>query len=122
MTQQVIRLGRSHTDLRHAAHDLAHAGPLAGITAAVAGWFRRQRQLSAMRATQRELQGLDDATLRDIGVGRASASAWAAEVHGVAPTSLARLERLERRERRERLERLERQRHAERQRAMKGRW
>jgi uncharacterized protein YjiS (DUF1127 family) len=63
-----------------------------GLAARIAGWLRYRRRLAEMRATQRELAGLDDATLRDLGVSPNGVSAWAAEVHGLAPTSLARLE------------------------------
>jgi uncharacterized protein YjiS (DUF1127 family) len=49
----------------------------AGFRARLAGWWGRVRQERRRRATVRALEGLSDATLKDIGIDRS-------EIHSVA--------------------------------------
>jgi uncharacterized protein YjiS (DUF1127 family) len=50
----------------------------------IAARWQRRRDLAA---TRRDLAGLDDATLRDLGLHRSEVGSVAAELHGVAAAS-----------------------------------
>ena len=53
----------------------------------LAGWRAQRRRI----ATQRALLGLDDRTLRDIGIVRAEVESLAAEAHGGVAATRARM-------------------------------
>jgi uncharacterized protein YjiS (DUF1127 family) len=70
----------------HAASGLL-ASLMRMLSGVRAGWRAQRRRI----ATQRALLGLDDRTLRDIGIVRAEVESLAAEAHGVVAATRARM-------------------------------
>ncbi len=53
----------------------------------------RWRRWRAFARTRREIERLDDAALRDLGIARAEATSLAAELHGLAAATRSAVER-----------------------------